>query len=115
MYICSYNFSGRSATKSRQTHLNSLQIVRAKMKAKAAKDTNLLKYEQELLKMTNELSAFINKCSDLTAEVDFVGKEKGEEDVKATLSRLEAHVTTAEHHKIGAQAAKQRFQGLVSA
>ena len=110
--LCIYNSSSRSATTNLQTHLTTLKTVRAKLKAKCVKDTNLSKYEQELLEMTTELNAFINKCTELTAEVDFEGKEKAPDAIEVTLARLEAHITTAEHHKVGAQVAKHRFQGL---
>ena len=84
------------------------------MKLKASKEDVYKKYEVELVKMIAEMDKFIHNCADTVAEAESLSRGDDEDVLQKFDAKMTANLRAAEHHNVGAKAAKQRFQGLAA-
>jgi hypothetical protein len=90
-----------------------LQTLRAKSMVKSQKEPVYAKYEKEIDTMIKSLSEFLGNCEMKIAVAESLGADEAEDRLyEKTATELQGLVSGAEHHLMGAKAAKIRFTNL---
>ena len=89
------------------------QNLKAKCKAKAAKQPLFLTYEQELTNMISGVNDFVLEAGDSCATAEAAEPDMDDELLKEMEKNMIALTRQCEHHHLGAKAAKLRFMGML--
>ena len=102
----------RSTIHPLQTLTAQLKSVQVKMQIKSEINKAFQKTNEEMKNAIREVEDFLSKAMVDLARADTL--EQGGDTVAATSTALQAMVTTAEHHLLGARIAKKRYDGMVA-
>ena len=91
-----------------------LQSLKAKMSAKAIKETLHEQYATKIGKMLNALNIFIFDAGDLCAVAEAISPETDDKILAEKQKVLLAKSTEGEHNMFGARTAVKRFQSIVN-
>ena len=93
------------------THENALKTQKAQLKVKAEQSPMYEKFTADCGRILTELGEFLETCEIKTARALATSAS---DDVTKLLTEVVALKDTAEHHLVGATAAKKRFSAALS-
>ena len=104
----------RSSVKQLHPFLASLGQLKAKLKARSAREPIYSKYEGELATMVNGLGAFLDTVTNTVAEAEYTKADEADDQIYVKLTeRMDALKAAIDHHLSGAKGAKTRFSAMV--
>ena len=103
--------SARSKIKQMQQYETAFKIQSATLDARKAKDSSYTKFADDCKKILENLGPFISTCMQKAAESDLCDDK---DETAKKLAEIEALISTADHHLVGAVSAKKRFAAALS-
>ena len=94
-------------------HQPALLSLRAKVSIKANTDNCYAKHKEDIKKMVEGLSKFVEDCYMKLSSADALKIDNDEEEIRLSLIDLQHSNQAIEHHLLGVKAAKKKFENML--
>ena len=91
-----------------------LTVVKATLEVKASANKDYQPFATECNTMTKSLTGFIERAHAVCAEADACDASVDDKKMQTLVGEIKNQTITAEHHKIGADSARTRYNAILN-